>query len=152
MGLRIVLIGAGGVGGAITKIMDRRSFVDHLVVADIDGRRAEAAAASFGGSSVGVALDASDQAAVRMLLEAHQADVLMNAADPRFVMPLFDASFEAGVGSHTSSSGVGVGATASVSLRATAPGVGRQPPAMLPVAQRHRRRRSRRAWARSADG
>lgn len=95
--MRVVLVGAGGVGGAITKIMARRSFVDHLVVADIDLRRAQGAAAAFGDRSVGVALDASDQDAVRSLLVEHRADVLMNAADPRFVMPLFDAAFEAGV-------------------------------------------------------
>ena len=94
--MRVVMIGAGGVGGAIAKIMARRSFVELLVVADIDEGRARVAAGAMGDRGLGVAVDASDQAAVQALLETHRADVLMNAADPRFVMPLFDASFAAG--------------------------------------------------------
>ncbi len=43
-----------------------------------------------------MALDASDAAAVEALLRAEGCDVLMNAADPRFVMPLFNAAGAAG--------------------------------------------------------
>ncbi|CAN5548266.1 saccharopine dehydrogenase C-terminal domain-containing protein [soil metagenome] len=94
--MRILLVGAGGVGTAFAKIAARRDFVSGLVVGDIDGGRASTAAAAFGPTARGVALDASDAGAVRALLEAEDLDVLMNAADPRFVMPLFDAALAAG--------------------------------------------------------
>lgn len=94
--MKILLVGAGGVGSAFVKIAARRDFVSGIVVGDIDPARAAAAAAPFGDRASGVALDASDAAAVEAVLRAEGCDVLMNAADPRFVMPLFDASLAAG--------------------------------------------------------
>ena len=94
--MKILLVGAGGVGSAFVKIAARRDFVSGLVVADIDPARAAAAAAPFGDRAVGVGLDASDAAAVEQVLRGEGCDVLMNAADPRFVMPLFDAALAAG--------------------------------------------------------
>jgi len=94
--VKVLLVGAGGVGSAFVKIAARRDFIDSLVVADIDEGRAAAAAASFGDRAKGVALDASDRAAIEGVLRAEGSTVLMNAADPRFVMPLFDAAFAAG--------------------------------------------------------
>ena len=95
--MRVLLVGAGGVGSAFTKIAARRDFIESLVVADIDAGRATAAAAAFGAKGKGVALDASDRSAIEAVLRAEGATVLMNAADPRFVMPLFDAALAAGV-------------------------------------------------------
>jgi saccharopine dehydrogenase-like NADP-dependent oxidoreductase len=95
--MRVLLVGAGGVGSAFAKIAARRDFIESLVVADIDAGRATAAAASFGATGKGVALDASDRSAIEAVLRAEGSTVLMNAADPRFVMPLFDAALAAGV-------------------------------------------------------
>jgi predicted dinucleotide-utilizing enzyme len=39
--MRILLVGAGGVGNAIAKIAARRSFFDAMVVSDYDLARAE---------------------------------------------------------------------------------------------------------------
>jgi saccharopine dehydrogenase-like NADP-dependent oxidoreductase len=94
--MRVLLVGAGGVGSAFVRIAARRDFIESLVVADIDAGRAAAAAAAFGDRAKGVALDASDRAAIEAVLRAEGSTVLMNAADPRFVMPLFDAAFAAG--------------------------------------------------------
>ena len=44
-----------------------------------------------------MALDASDRAAVRDCVLASGADAVLNAADPRFVMPIFGGAFDAGV-------------------------------------------------------
>ena len=41
--MRILLIGAGGVGDAIAKIAATRHFYEHIVVADFDLSRAERA-------------------------------------------------------------------------------------------------------------
>ena len=46
--MRVLLVGAGGVGTAVTRIAARRPFFDHMVVADYDLARAEAAVAALG--------------------------------------------------------------------------------------------------------
>src|SRR5450755_2317570 len=93
--MRILLVGAGGVGTAIARIAARRPFAD-LVIADYDLSRAQHAAAARD-SYTAVQLDARDESATAALLAAHACDVLMNATDPRFVMPLFRAALAAGV-------------------------------------------------------
>ncbi len=95
--MRVLLVGAGGVGSATVRVAARRGFLERLVVADYDGARAERAAASAADDRfVSARVDAADPAAVAGLLRAHRCDVLLNATDPRFVMPLFHAAFEAG--------------------------------------------------------
>ena len=42
-------------------------------------------------------IDASDSAAVADLARRHRVDLVMNAVDPRFVMPIFDGALAAGV-------------------------------------------------------
>ncbi|MFC7535095.1 saccharopine dehydrogenase family protein [Actinoplanes sp. GCM10030250] len=95
--MRILLVGAGGVGTAITRIAARRPFFDEMVVADYDLARA-AAAVEFvrDGRFRAVQLDASDSASVAAFLRSSDCDALLNATDPRFVMPLFAAAREAG--------------------------------------------------------
>jgi saccharopine dehydrogenase (NAD+, L-lysine-forming) len=93
--MRILLVGAGGVGRAFARIAARRRFAD-LVIADYDLGRAEQAAAAED-SYVAIRLDARDEHATAALLAQHSCDALMNATDPRFVMPLFRASLQAGV-------------------------------------------------------
>ncbi|SDK22029.1 saccharopine dehydrogenase family protein [Streptomyces indicus] len=97
--MRVLLVGAGGVGTAVTRIAARRSFLTHMVVADYDLARAEAAVAALGEQGTRFSarrLDASDQDAVRTALVDERCDVLLNATDPRFVMPLFEAALAAG--------------------------------------------------------
>jgi saccharopine dehydrogenase-like NADP-dependent oxidoreductase len=97
--MRVLLVGAGGVGTALTRIAARREFLTHMVVADYDLSRAEAAVAALkehGDRFSAQRLDASDEDAVRRMLAAHECDVLLNATDPRFVMPLFNAALAAG--------------------------------------------------------
>src|SRR5215470_7061372 len=86
--MRILLVGAGGVGTAFAQIAA-------LVVADYDLPRAQHAAAAKDGYRA-VRLDARDEQATASLLTEHDCDVLMNATDPRFVMPLFRAALAAG--------------------------------------------------------
>src|SRR2546430_2643925 len=92
--MRILLVGAGGVGTAFARIAARRPFAE-LVIADYDLGRAHRAAAARDGYQA-VQLDARDEQAAAGLLGQHRCDVLMNATDPRFVMPLFRAALQAG--------------------------------------------------------
>ncbi|MEU8176204.1 saccharopine dehydrogenase C-terminal domain-containing protein [Microbispora hainanensis] len=97
--MRVLLVGAGGVGTAITRIAARRSFFEHMVVADYDLSRAEAAVTALGETGARFTarrVDAGDEAAVAALLAEHRCDVLLNATDPRFVMPLFRTALSAG--------------------------------------------------------
>ncbi len=93
--MRILLVGAGGVGTALARIAARRPFAE-LVIADYDLGRAQRAAAARDGYEA-VQLDARDERAAAELLTQRRCDVLMNATDPRFVMPLFRAALQAGV-------------------------------------------------------
>ena len=92
---RILLVGAGGVGTAFARIAARRRFAD-LVIADYDLGRATRAAEADPDRYAAVQLDARDEQATAALLTEHRCDVLMNATDPRFVMPLYRAALQAG--------------------------------------------------------
>ena len=94
--MRVALVGAGGVGSSIVRIAARRDFIEQMVVADYDQARAERAAATGGERFLPAKLDASDTAGVAELLRAYGCDVLLNATDPRFVLPLFHAALDAG--------------------------------------------------------
>jgi saccharopine dehydrogenase-like NADP-dependent oxidoreductase len=92
--MKILLVGAGGVGDAFCAIASRRSFVESIVVADIDPVRA-AQVAGRDGRFTSIALDASDAAAVTAAALEAGADLVMNAADPRFVMGIFEGALAA---------------------------------------------------------
>lgn len=86
-------------GTAVTRIAARREFLSHMVVADYDLARAEAAVGALrehGDRFSARRLDASDEDAVRQVLAEENCDALLNATDPRFVMPLFNAARAAG--------------------------------------------------------
>jgi saccharopine dehydrogenase (NAD+, L-lysine forming) len=93
--MRILLVGAGGVGTAIAQIAARRPFAE-LIIADYDLGRAQRAAAAKP-SYTALQLDARDEAGTAALLAEYRCDALMNATDPRFVMPLFRAALAARV-------------------------------------------------------
>jgi saccharopine dehydrogenase-like NADP-dependent oxidoreductase len=93
----ILVIGTGGVGAAIAAIAKRRKYFNSMIMTDIDEGRAVAAAERTGDSRFrGAKLDASDQAAIVAFARENGIDVIVNSADPRFVMPIFDAAFEVG--------------------------------------------------------
>ena len=95
--MRILVVGAGGVGEAIGAIARRRDFFDHLVLADRDGDRAASVAARLGDDRITSAVvDASDADAIAQLAAADSCDVILNACDPRFNPPIFEAAFKAG--------------------------------------------------------
>jgi saccharopine dehydrogenase (NAD+, L-lysine forming) len=97
--MRVLLVGSGGVGGAIAAISARRSFIDLLVVTDVDLPRAQAVAAHASGGGVKCVaefLNASDATAILQIVRAHKIDAVVNACDPRFNPPIFQAAFDGG--------------------------------------------------------
>src|SRR3954453_8342665 len=96
--MRVLLVGAGGVRSAAAAIAARRPFLERLVVADFDPSRAEKAVAAVGDPRlVAARVDAADEARVGGVLAEDRSHALLNATDPRFVMPLFRAALAAGV-------------------------------------------------------
>jgi saccharopine dehydrogenase (NAD+, L-lysine-forming) len=94
--VRILILGAGGVGSAAALIAARRTFASHVVIADFDNARAERAAEAANDSRfVAAQVDASDQAAIEALLADQQIDAVLGATDPRFTMPIFRAALAA---------------------------------------------------------
>jgi saccharopine dehydrogenase (NAD+, L-lysine-forming) len=96
--MRILVIGAGGVGSAVVGIADRRAFFEHMVVADYDPARVDMALARVRGDArfSGERIDAEDVSAIIELIHERKITHVLNAVDPRFVMPIFDACFAAG--------------------------------------------------------
>jgi saccharopine dehydrogenase-like NADP-dependent oxidoreductase len=96
--MRILVVGAGGVGAAVASIAARRDFFEQMVLADVDRSRAERAVAKAadGDRFAAAAVDASDADAVAALARETGADVVLNACDPRLNPPIFDGAFAAG--------------------------------------------------------
>ncbi|HET7180717.1 MAG TPA: saccharopine dehydrogenase C-terminal domain-containing protein [Candidatus Limnocylindrales bacterium] len=95
--MRILVIGAGGVGSAVVPTALRRDFFDHLTIADYDLARAERVVARASDPRITAArVDASSRDDVAALIRATAATHVLNAVDPRFVMPIFDACLVAG--------------------------------------------------------
>ncbi len=96
--MRILMVGAGGVGSAAVPIAARRDFFEAIVVADYDLARAERAVAQVADDArfQAAQVDASDADAVAALCRQERITHVLNAVDPRFVMPIFDGAFAAG--------------------------------------------------------
>lgn len=90
--MKALVIGAGGVGSAIANIASRRQFLSEMVIADHDLSRAEAAAKRTNDPRFKAAkVDAGDVEDLRELIRNLDPDIVVNAVDPRFVMPIFRA-------------------------------------------------------------
>jgi saccharopine dehydrogenase-like NADP-dependent oxidoreductase len=101
--MRILLVGAGGVGDAIAKIAARRSFFETIIVSDYDLGRAERTIAWLeskhgpqGDRFVAAQIDASKADSVTAVARAHGATHVMNAVEPKFVPTIFAGALAAG--------------------------------------------------------
>ena len=95
--MKVLVVGTGGVGAAVAAVAKRRSFFERMTFADLDPARPQSLVEREGDDRfVAGQVDASDREAVVGLLRETEADALLNAADPRFNPPLFEAAFEYG--------------------------------------------------------
>src|SRR5271154_2356468 len=97
--MRVLVVGAGGVGAAFAAIAQRRPAFERVVLADIAPERVRSVVAGLGEPSRFAAdkVDASDQADLAELIARVRPDAVLNACDPRFNEPIFGAAFEAKV-------------------------------------------------------
>ncbi len=97
--MRVLVVGAGGVGGAFAAIAQRRPAFERVVMADVSPQRAREVVARLGEADRFAAerVDASDRADLVGLIERTKPDAVLNACDPRFNEPIFGACFDARV-------------------------------------------------------
>jgi saccharopine dehydrogenase (NAD+, L-lysine forming) len=97
--MRVLLVGVGTVGEAIARLTAARDWCETMVLADYDRERAERVAGSIAqpGRCMGASIDAGDSAAIAELARTHHVDLVLNAVDPSFVMPIFEGALAAGV-------------------------------------------------------
>src|SRR3954447_6442374 len=97
--MRILVIGTGGVGSAFAAIAQRRSFFEHITLADLDVSRPPSVVDRLGEPDrfAAAAIDASSESAIVALIRNVKADAVLNATDPRFNPQIFDACLTAGV-------------------------------------------------------
>jgi saccharopine dehydrogenase (NAD+, L-lysine-forming) len=96
--MRVLLVGVGTVGAAIARMCVDRAWCELMVLADHDLERASGLAEELGDPARFPAegIDARDTTAVTEAARRHGVDLVMNAVDPRFVMPIFDGALAAG--------------------------------------------------------
>jgi saccharopine dehydrogenase (NAD+, L-lysine-forming) len=96
--MKVLLVGAGTVGEAIAKLSNGRGWLERMVVVDYDLDRARRVAAATGDDRTFLAarVDASDRSQIVGLAREHEVELVMNAVDPQFLMPVFVGALEAG--------------------------------------------------------
>src|SRR5438552_8980128 len=97
--MKVLVVGAGGVGAAFAAIAQRRQAFERVVLADVAPERVRSVVAALGepGRFAAERVDASEQADVVRLIRRVRPDAVLNAVDPRFNVPIFGAAFEAKV-------------------------------------------------------
>ncbi|HZQ10333.1 MAG TPA: saccharopine dehydrogenase NADP-binding domain-containing protein, partial [Anaerolineae bacterium] len=96
--MKVLLVGAGGVGEAIALIARPRAWLKQMVLADYNLERAADVQRKLGAPKRFPIeqRDASDSDAIAALAKKYDVDLIMNAVDPVFNPSIFDAAFKAG--------------------------------------------------------
>ncbi|HEY2309796.1 MAG TPA: saccharopine dehydrogenase C-terminal domain-containing protein [Gaiellaceae bacterium] len=95
--MKVLVVGTGGVGGAVAAVAKRRDFFERMTFADLDPARPQALVEREGdGRFAAAQADASDKDSLGNLLRETEADAVLNAADPRFNPPILEAALEYG--------------------------------------------------------
>ena len=100
--MKVLLVGAGGVGEAIAVIAKRRDpkseWMEQMVLCDYSLSRAKEVAAKLKDSKRFPVeqLDAGRKEDITALAKKYSVDIIMNACAPQFNMSIFDAAFDAG--------------------------------------------------------
>ncbi|MFN8398926.1 MAG: saccharopine dehydrogenase C-terminal domain-containing protein [Anaerolineales bacterium] len=97
--MKVLLVGVGGVGEAIAAIAKPRKWMELMVLADYNVKRAEEVQKKLGDSKRFPVefIDASNQQNIEELAKKYQVDLIMNSVDPIFNQQIFDAAYNAGV-------------------------------------------------------
>jgi saccharopine dehydrogenase-like NADP-dependent oxidoreductase len=101
--MRLCIIGAGGVGTSVAKIIKRAgdggAWAEKVVIADYDFERAKYVAKECNDPRfVAEKIDATDAAKIKEVFKKHDITFAMNAVEPLFNENIFDTCLEAHVG------------------------------------------------------
>ena len=96
--MKILLIGVGGVGEAISVIAKPRQWVNQIVLADYNLSRAKEVQAKLSDENRFPVekVDAKNKEEIITLAKKYNVDLIMNACDPIYNVPIFEAAFEYG--------------------------------------------------------
>ena len=96
--MKILVVGVGGVGEALAAIGQHRPWIEQMVLADYNLSRAHEVQGKLGNPERFPAefVDASDQGQIEALARKYKVDLIMNACDPSFNVPIFEAAFSYG--------------------------------------------------------
>jgi saccharopine dehydrogenase (NAD+, L-lysine forming) len=96
--MKILLVGTGGVGEAIARIAKDRPWVEQVVLTDYNRERIKEVQAKLGDPERFPIewIDASQQESIETLAKKYKVDLIMNACDPSFNVPIFDAAYNVG--------------------------------------------------------
>jgi len=100
--MRILVLGAGGVGDAVARIAARRDFFEGMILVDYDLSKAQRTVAAVRERHpddqrfTAAQVDASSADAVAEAIRQHRATHVLNAVDPRFVLPIFEGALAGG--------------------------------------------------------
>ncbi len=96
--MKVLLVGTGGVGEAIAVIAKERDWVEKIVLSDYNLDRVKEVQAKLGDPKRFPAewIDAGKQDLIEELARKYQVDLIMNACDPIFNVPIFEAAFNTG--------------------------------------------------------
>ena len=96
--MKVLLVGVGGVGEAITSIAKMRPWVEQIVLSDYNLERAKEVQAKTGDKARFPVerVDAHHQDQIEALAKKYRVDLIMNACDPSFNVPIFEAAFNYG--------------------------------------------------------
>lgn len=96
--MKVLLVGVGGVGEAIAAIAKPRKWMEMMVLADFNVKRAEEVQKKLGDVKRFPVefIDASNQNNIEMLAKKYQVDLIMNSVDPIFNKQIFDAAYNVG--------------------------------------------------------
>jgi saccharopine dehydrogenase (NAD+, L-lysine-forming) len=97
--MKVLVVGAGGVGAAFAAIAQRRPAFERVVLADVAPERVRSVVADLGEPQRFAAerVDASSHDELVALIGRVKPDAVLNACDPRFNEPIFGAAFDARV-------------------------------------------------------
>lgn len=96
--MKILLVGVGGVGEAIAVIAKPQPWLELMVLADYKKARAEEVQGKLKDKERFPIefVDANDQAQIEALARKYKVDLIMNACDPEYNVPIFEAAYSVG--------------------------------------------------------
>jgi saccharopine dehydrogenase (NAD+, L-lysine forming) len=96
--MKVLLVGTGGVGEAIARIAKDRPWVEQVVLTDYSRERIKEVQKKLGDPERFPIewIDASKQESIEALAKKYKVDLIMNACDPSFNVPIFDAAYNVG--------------------------------------------------------